>query len=120
MRVVGPGTLRLEGSRSGLPAAEIEIRQPDRVVGRFTAEPEQGSHEFHIDAGSPARFGIFTASRTLNKSVRLRRVEIEPSERFSLQPEPAILLRTALGAALLTAVLASRIGAAWGRSLPAF
>ncbi len=111
VRIVGRGRLRLEGSRPGLPETEIQIRQHG-LVGRFVAGPRRQSHEFEIDAGSSPSYNLVAASGESDSSILVSKIAIDPERPFSLQPEPAILLRTALGAALLAAALSSSLGAA--------
>ena len=103
-RVRRTSRLLVAGGRPGLAPAEVELQQQDGGPARVVAAgPRPAEHVLEIVPASALGLSLRSHEAERNLSLQISRVTILPTSSGAVVPEPWVLVRTGLGAAVLAA-----------------
>jgi len=104
-RVLWPSRLLVSGSRPGLASAAIEIRQDGGAARVVEVGPLPDDHSVELVPTGALKVSLRSQAAERNVSLQISGVTIMPEGFGAVVPRASVLVRTALGAALLTALL---------------
>ena len=102
-RVRRASRLLVTGARPGLAPAAIELRQDGGSTEVVDAGPWPADHALELVPARALAFSLRSRDAERNLSLQLSRVTILPAGAGAVMPEASVMVRIALGAAVLAA-----------------